>query len=497
LTQAATHESRRANTGGTALVLAVLVAAGLFLPASSFVYRLTTLVLLVGFALRCYIRADHVGYAKVALASSLVASQMLSYAFIVLTVALYRDRVLQPWPELRPIRLLAVFGLGSALVNQLVEVNVLAYPFFVLSFFLPIVFFSLFRGADVTSAAEEILGFLFTLLVCVGIVIGLQTMAHWGESPDWRTGGTAHAHMAGILLAFGFAVSFARRVRRGASRSLAERIVLYGALPLIFLADAKYVLAILAASLLVIVGLWFGATKSRTAAALSVLVTMFLIGAFWERMMRVPLILSAAHLGEAAVPLGAALEGFWLTPRGRVLEATLALPKAEPLVFAVGSGPGTFLSRAANSRAYDTMQKLVHDQVGGQREVRSKLPGFIPPFTSWVMRKYALDVIHWSTFEQAPWQSGLVRWVSSLTSLFWEFGLVGFVILLTFYGGRVARGLRVGIESGPRGSWGGFALAGLALFALGVAYFDVWLETPQFAVLQWGMLGLLSGVVED
>lgn len=492
----------RSDRGEAALFAALLLyflAAGLWIPSSSVFYRLITCAAVLVAAIRTAGRGNFLGYAKLAVFVAFTASQQVGYFFIVLTVLLLRERLLlQRVPGLRPIYLLLAYGFASYVVNQLVEVNLLSFPFFVLSFFLPAVFFGLFYGRGAAGLHDEILRFFFRLCVVIAIVMGVQRAIHWSESPDWASGGTYSAHLAAILLAVGFLVALPHRLGRlaGAPRlSAPARVVLYSAIPLLFLADAKYVLALLVGCTAVVAFAWVMATQNKTIPLLAVVTGSVVLIGQRDKILQVRIILSPIGVQDASATLEGILEGFWLTPRGKVTEATLELPRTEPRVFLIGSGPGTFLSRAANSRAYDTMQKSEYDLVGGQREVASKLPGFIPPFTSWVMRRYALEVVHWSTYEAQTWQTGLMRWVSSLTSFLWEFGLLGFGILMYFYLRLFRNGLRVGVAR-RQASYLGYALASVSLLLVGLAYFDLWMEMPQFAILHWGFLGLLSGATE-
>ncbi|MGH2396399.1 MAG: hypothetical protein ACRDFW_05305 [bacterium] len=472
--------------------LVYLVSGGLAIAPSGKIYLAGSCALILAFALWYANRGDDIGYAKVALAVAFTASQNAAYFFVLLTAVLYRNRaILVPVRSLRPIYLLVLYGLASYLVNQFVEPNLLSFPFFMLSFFLPVVCFGVFRLEQVVAARDEVLGFFQLLLIAVAVVMAVQSVLHWGESPDWRTGGTWHAHMAGILVGTGFLTALGRRAMLGAAGICPrERFMLYAGMPLLFLADAKYILVILVASVIGTGMVWLLRSRLRLIPIALSAGLLVLVVASWQRVLQTPVILSTAGVGEAVTSVEALFQGFWLTPRGQVLDATLSLPQTEPRVFLLGSGPGTFLSRAANSRAYDTMQKGVYDQLGGELEVTSKLPKWIPPFTSWITRKYALDVIHWSTFEEQSWQSGLVRWVSSLNSFFWEFGLVGFLMLMFFYARLFVAGI-LGARGQPP-AWAGFALACFVPFVVGIAYFDLWLETPQFAILHWAMLGLLS-----
>jgi hypothetical protein len=477
------------------------LAAGLFVPGSSLLYRVGSCGAILLIAVPLFLRRDVVSYAKLCLVVACTSSEQVGFFFVLLTLVLFREQLIVARAHgLKPIRLLVAVGLVSYLLNQFVEINVLSYPLFVLSFFLPILFYPLFYRAADSAIGGDVLTFFFKILSILTIVVLVQTAVYWGQSPDLRSGGTLQAHMVAILLASGFIIALSRYLldpRSKVHRSAAERLVLFTGLPLVFVVDAKYVLVLVVAAVVTVGIVWLTLRPRRLLPlGLAVGGTVGAAVALHHRVMDVRIVLSATEFGEATTTLGSLVDGFWITSRGQVLSATIELPYREPLVFFGGSGPGTFLSRAANSRAYDVMQKSEFDPVGGEREVRSKLPAVIPPFTSWITKKYALDVIHWSTFEERIWQSGWVRWTSSLTSFMWEFGIIGFALFLAFYGVLIKDGLELRGVSGEK-TWSGLALAGLALFLLGVSYFDLWLEVPQFGILHWGLLAFLARSVQE
>lgn len=98
------------------------------------------------------------------------------------------------------------------------------------------------------------------------------------------------------------------------------------------------------------------------------------------------------------------------------------MKKEEELLWWIGTGPGTFSSRAANTLAYDVLFKE-----------SQKIPSFIPPISSPWTRKYLGDlmteelveiILFHSTFLAAP-SSGIV-------ALKAELGWPGFILFLLF-----------------------------------------------------------------
>ena len=128
------------------------------------------------------------------------------------------------------------------------------------------------------------------------------------------------------------------------------------------------------------------------------------------------------------------------TVRGRILTEALNMPKDDIKIFLIGSGPGTFLSRAANSRAYNVMDKTVTVASGYEQiEVESNLPSFIPPFTPAAMAKYASFIFNIPT---STYLGTFSDWRSSLMSLYFEFGIIGFIIFASFFIALIKIGIR-------------------------------------------------------
>jgi hypothetical protein len=73
------------------------------------------------------------------------------------------------------------------------------------------------------------------------------------------------------------------------------------------------------------------------------------------------------------------------------------------------------------------MNKNLATGGGNSIEVESKLPSFIPSHTSWVTKDYA------AMYFNRIWYGTLFDYRSSLVSLFWEFGIVGFSLFILFF----------------------------------------------------------------
>ncbi len=149
-----------------------------------------------------------------------------------------------------------------------------------------------------------------------------------------------------------------------------------------------------------------------------------------------------------------------------------------------GTGPGTVGTRAANSRAYDTLFKISG----------SKLPSFIPPFTSAPARQFFVD-LYQQDFAVKYWKSQtLAGPFSSIISLWVELGFIGFVIFLCIMGTLARSFLRLSEQdSDPFYRTLGITLYLATLTLLIVAIFDTYLERPRLMSLYWITAGLAVG----
>ncbi|MEP2303922.1 MAG: hypothetical protein ABJI10_05460 [Ekhidna sp.] len=94
------------------------------------------------------------------------------------------------------------------------------------------------------------------------------------------------------------------------------------------------------------------------------------------------------------------------------------------LQYLIGTGPGTCGSRAANSRAYDSMYK----------KEGSMTLSFLPAKTSPFAEKILVDLYQYDYAVNSRWRSALLgNPFNSFTAIFIEFGLVGFLFFMIFH----------------------------------------------------------------
>ena len=153
-----------------------------------------------------------------------------------------------------------------------------------------------------------------------------------------------------------------------------------------------------------------------------------------------------------------------------------------------GTGPGTVGTRAANSRAYDTMFKAYGSQ----------LPSFVPPFTSAPARKFFVD-LYQKSYATMWWRSKtLAAPFSSFISLFVELGIVGLCVFLVFVGILQLSFIRLSIyASNPF-----FKVLGIALYLATLtlcinAFFDTYFEKPLIMAPYWIVAGLAVGQLKS
>jgi hypothetical protein len=100
--------------------------------------------------------------------------------------------------------------------------------------------------------------------------------------------------------------------------------------------------------------------------------------------------------------------------------AFVQMQKDDPMLWWIGTGPGTFASRASNTLAYDVMYK--EDQ---------KIPGFIPAISSPWTRKDMADLM---TKEVADWVQFVSAFLSfpfsGIVSMKFELGWIGLLLYL-------------------------------------------------------------------
>lgn len=159
-----------------------------------------------------------------------------------------------------------------------------------------------------------------------------------------------------------------------------------------------------------------------------------------------------------------------LNPKIQLVRRTASLLGDGGLTTWIGLGPGSYATRAATIRASDVLYKE-----GDQ------LPSFIPPHTGDAYRSVAYDLYTSEFVDAIKYQSGvLTSPFSSIVGVVAEFGLLGTLLVVGYFGMLTAVGWRVwrwGVGSSLRaaGAVVGFSIPFLLLIGL----FDSYLEQPS------------------
>jgi hypothetical protein len=407
----------------------------------------------------------------------------LHHAFILLTLVLFAGKSFLPFNSaLKPVYVLFIWGAISFLVNQFVEFNPLSFPLFTATFFLPFVFLGLFQRYAAGRIGAKLLDFYHALLLIMVLVIGLQVVFLWHLHPDMRTGGTRMTTHAAMLLGIAFlGLLFKKRAGPGFFSGYGgkEKALLILTLPVLFIIDAKYVLVFLLFSAFVS-AVFFGLNSRRVRAA--VLLFTAALAALWFVFTDGLLPLSELAVRTKRYNLVGVSRQFSTSAKARLIRSAAALPANDPLVFFIGSGPGTFLSRAASSRT-PARRGRAYGSYGWQRKfAESYLPGFILPYESWIRKKY------WQDGLVDPQLGSLYNWNSSLFNMVFETGIVG-VLLFAWFFLKLAR-RAVLARGGETGVFSRLAVIALALFLFLMSLNELWYEQPTFQIAAFALIGL-------
>lgn len=417
-------------------------------------------------------------YLKFCVFITFIGGDNNQYILILVTIFLFfNKRLLQINKMTKYLYLFLGMGFLSYILNQFIEVNILSFFFFFMSFFLPIIFY--FIGYQVINKKvfESVIDFY---IKCVFILVLIALFHYYvlGARVDQLTGGTNNAHVLGFHSAVAFLYLLSKLFFIKSRKLFLYELLLIFLIPIIiYLADAKYILVNLIVAFLL--GSFMTIAKSIfKPIALVIFAASLLISFNYIKTQNLRL---SAHANmDMTNVINLMMEG----AKYQLLEKTFYLPKNEPLVFLIGSGPGTFLSRAANSRAYDLMNKKI--DLGGAVfvETESNLPSFIPPKTSWITKKYA------SQYFNIIWGGTLFNIQSSLMSLFWEFGIIGFAIFIFFlYKNNVF--ISFYSNANLKFKYKSVFIKNFILFYIFDAFMTYYFEYPKCQILFWLFLGLI------
>jgi len=166
--------------------------------------------------------------------------------------------------------------------------------------------------------------------------------------------------------------------------------------------------------------------------------------------------------------------------------------------YLMGTGPGTIGSRSSNLRAYDTLYKKAEKK--NDATTRTSLPSFIPPFSSYWTRNYLADLYEEDYAEAAGFRSALLgNPFNSAVAIFFEFGVVGFILYTSIFIGFIRKSLKlINLEvlgANDRSILLGVILLSTVIYVL--SFVDQSFDRPFNMFFYWAFIGLASSITAD
>lgn len=428
------------------------------------------LLIIVSLAIYFYATNNISNYLKLSLLVPFINNLFLVYAFIILTLFLFNKKLLLPFKSpLMPIYLLLGWAAISYIINQFIEINIVSFPFFTFTFFIPFLFLSLFYKFS-KDYYNDVLKFLLNVVLILVVIIVIQTFFYWTRSPDLRHGGTISAHFASFILAFLFLNIIFKR--NNLTFPYKEKIICILALPLIFLLDGKYVLLFLVISLATTF-IFFVVKKYKYKFLIILSLLLMLIG--WYNLTDRYLYFSALAVKTEAFQYESLKELFTkYSAKYSLIKDALNTPINDPNIFIIGSGPGTFLSRAANSLSYSNKYVDRHQK---KFALKKKLINTFGDKTSWAKEKYG-----YYYFDESKMRGSLFIFGSSFINIFYELGIIGLFLFLFFFIWQfiMIRQLRFN-----------YSFIAITFLIVLMSFPAQWYEIAYFQIFTFSMFGLL------
>ena len=446
-----------------------------------YLIKYTIPALLIGLGILFYLKKDYKNFLKLSIFIAFTINYQLHVVFIFLTLFLFNKKLLVPFNSpLKPIYLLFGMGLISYIINQFIQLNILSFPVFIFTFFLPFIFWGLFYNYGY-GYKDELIEFFFNIVLIMSGIIILQFLLHPDLHPDYWNGGTPNAHIAAAYISIAFFLSIAKVLELkhvSFIKHFREIIIIFSSLPLLFLTDAKYFLLLIL--FILIVYFIVSPFIQRKIKALAVGTLAFLSIVFFSTPDK-PIPISILTIHSQSYNFNTVNTDFFNSPKYQLLQTTLRLPFYEPLTFLIGSGPGTFLSRAAFIQ--NTMSK--NDTQTSYNFGREKsIPlSKIALKDTWIRDKYAKF-----SFKKEFDQGSLFNRRSGLISIYFELGVIGLILFILFHVGIIKIGLQ---GNGIQKKKHDMALIVLPILFFAINYFSYWCEYQNYSILQYGILGIL------
>jgi hypothetical protein len=464
----------------TGIFFVLLMGSGLVkIPVGSawfYVIKFGIIAFVLGLGIYFFHRQLITDYLKLSLFVPFTIDFHLHYAFIFLTIILFNKKLLLPWNSpLKPIYLLFIWGFISYIINQFIEYNPFSFPLFVITFFLPFILFSLFYTQVNENKWIDLINYYLNIIAIMLMIIGAQIIVLWNEHPDLRDGGTNHAHTAGVYLCIGILLIFYKYFRtRNFSKSDFTIIVL--SICAMFFMDVKYILFFLCISLTPIVYLLMKENKKIRYGLIIGIPTILI---FWVFILDGRIYHSVLSLKDQNYKVTDLAKNYPNSEKGRLFTNYIKMITERPIYAMIGTGPGTFLSRASYFNSPEYVVRWKKDYKGWFFGPMNALRFSNNKIDSWCRINYGESGKY---FAIEPVNTTFYDWRSSLINILFEVGIVGLVLLVLFITGRrdfkvVARDYTIVLP--------------FIIFFLLMMILDLWYEYPHYRFLQDSFLGII------
>jgi hypothetical protein len=340
-----------------------------------------------------------------------------------------------PWPVLFLI-LIFMLAIFLFIINIPIYYSITGLIWWFMTFGSAIfAFFYLLQFRFTEDTVASVIAFFKTSLLIQFPLIIIQAIADGGYRPgDWCMGSFPHAHYLGnYAFLWILAVLFPWLIGKEKFKSVftPKNTLLSGSLLfLIFLTDSKTVDALILFCVLIFCAIaWIGYQKLNLKylhKGKLILITLSGAFLFWIAQAGASWYLQSI-LGAEEANVWEFVEAYILSDESSQKAQLYQRAYSEmrydsPWQYWVGTGPGTFASRASNTLAYDVLFK------DGQ-----KMPGFIPPTSSPYTRKYLSDLWTEEIFLSIGYRSAMLSFpFAGMVSLKAELGWVGLLFYLMF-----------------------------------------------------------------
>ena len=360
-------------------------------------------------------------------------------AFLFLTVFIIRSaggrRLWLNQPAIL-LMLIILYALILFLINIPVFVSIPGLVFWLMTFGGPVFCYFYFlqfeyRGEDV----RKIVDYLVRIIRLQFWVIFIQALFDRSWVPgDWAGGTMNDAHDSGVYVSLYLLSLVLPALLEPKKRIPWFSFQFWGHLLIAFaftiITDSKTLNALLLIALALLFLFMFcmrmiyairNISKSKMVFGLIMVIAgAWIIPQLAQSYIRIVLQDEKANLGEM-------LYSYMLDPNSQFNQkaklydrAFVQMRKDEPLLWWIGTGPGTFASRASNTLAYDVMYK--EDQ---------KIPEFIPAISSPWTRRYMADLMTKEVADRVKFVSALLSFpFSGIVSMKFELGWLGLVLYL-------------------------------------------------------------------